>query len=829
MYHPGDEFNDSYQEGDVLGKGLHRRATTLTRKKTFQTRNLTEAPKMRYTKTIKKAKLINGNFVLDCPVPKTLIDTYGLAKNGGSGASREFGFMRYQAVTCGPSNFLSFSFDVRQNMYTPQRPTEILICITMYNEDDVLLGKTLKGVFENIEYLCLLNNSATWGPDAWRKIVVCIVADGRVNLNPRTQALLASLGCYQDGFAKSKINEKNVKAHVYEYTTPVGIHSINDRVHLEPARNPVQLLFCLKEKNAKKINSHRWAFQAFCPLIEPKIVVLLDTGTQPSRKSIYHLWRAFNDENVAGACGEIKAALGPGNRLLLNPLVAAQNFEYKISNILDKPMESAFGFISVLPGAFSAYRYRELLNDDKGKGPLEKYFKGEFLHEGAQPEEDDDEKMLKDRNYEEGGIFTSNMYLAEDRILCYELVAKRKRSNVLRYVKAASAETDVPEALDEWILQRRRWLNGSFFAATYSIVHFHKIWITRHSLLSKLMFQVQFFYQVVSLLVSWFSLGSFFLVFRILTANLGESDMHFSVGKYLAMIFLWLYIGSVVSSFVLSFGNKPRGTKKFYMIIVCVFAVLMAYMIFAAVYLAIYAVKSVVDSPDTITFMYLFKNERFRDLVISLASTYALYFAASFIYGQPAHMFTSFVQYLLLSPAYINVLNIYSFCNINDVSWGTRGEASAKDLGTARISEKSGELVTIAPAFQAEIEDAYTTHLESLNTSPPSVVIIPAARKLRDDDYYAMVRSATVLAWMVTNGILIIIVLQTGGIDALTNGKTTTTNTSNTQIFLTIILWIVAFLAVFRFIGCIVYLLFGAARPLKWRLKARFRKREVLS
>jgi hypothetical protein len=33
---------------------------------------------------------------------------------------------------------------------------------------------------------------------------------------------------------------------------------------------------------------------------------------------------------------------------LLNPLVAAQNFEYKMSNILDKPLESIFGYISVL-------------------------------------------------------------------------------------------------------------------------------------------------------------------------------------------------------------------------------------------------------------------------------------------------------------------------------------------------------------------------------------------------------------------------------------------------------------------------------------------------
>lgn len=62
-------------------------------------------------------------------------------------------------------------------------------------------------------------------------------------------------------------------------------------------------------------------------------------------------------------------------------------------------------------------------------------------------------------------IFTKNMFLAEDRILCFELVAKANDRWTLTYVKPSKAETDVPEGAAELIGQRRRWLNGSFAAS----------------------------------------------------------------------------------------------------------------------------------------------------------------------------------------------------------------------------------------------------------------------------------------------------------------------------------------------------------------------------
>jgi chitin synthase len=45
-------------------------------------------------------------------------------------------------------------------------------------------------------------------------------------------------------------------------------------------------------------------------------------------------------------------------------------------------------------------------------------------------------------------IFKKNMFLAEDRILCFELVAKAGFKWHLTYVKASKGETDVPEGMD---------------------------------------------------------------------------------------------------------------------------------------------------------------------------------------------------------------------------------------------------------------------------------------------------------------------------------------------------------------------------------------------
>ena len=371
--------------------------------------------------TKKEVRLINGELILECKIP-TILYSFLPRRD-----EIEFTHMRYTAVTCDPDDFTLKGYKLRQNIGATARDTELFICVTMYNENEIDFTRTMHGVMRNISHFCSRTKSRTWGKDGWQKIVVCIVSDGRRKVHPRTLDALAAMGVYQDGIAKNLVNQREVTAHVYEYTTQVSLDADLKFKGAEKGIVPCQMIFCLKEKNQKKLNSHRWFFNAFGKALSPNVCILLDVGTKPGPDSLYHLWKAFDtDSSVAGACGEIKAAKGKGWLGLLNPLVASQNFEYKMSNILDKPLESVFGYITVLPGALSAYRYYALQNDVTGHGPLSQYFKGETLHG------------------QDADVFTANMYLAEDRILCWELVAKRDERWVLKYVKSATGETDVP-------------------------------------------------------------------------------------------------------------------------------------------------------------------------------------------------------------------------------------------------------------------------------------------------------------------------------------------------------------------------------------------------
>lgn len=713
----------------------------------------------------RKVKLVQGSVLsLDYPVPSAIQNAIQAQyRSDLEGGSEEFTHMRYTAATCDPNDFtLKNGYNLRPAMYN--RHTELLIAVTGYNEDKVLTARTLHGVMQNIRDIVHLKKSEFWtkGGPAWQKIVVCTIFDGIDPCDKETLDVLATLGVYQDGIMKKDVDGKETVVHIFEYTTQLSV-TPNQQL-IRPNDNdpmsfpPVQMIFCLKQKNSKKINSHRWLFNAFGRILNPEVCILLDAGTRPGPKSLLALWEAFyNDKDLGGACGEIHAMLGRGWKNLLNPLVAAQNFEYKISNILDKPLESSFGYVSVLPGAFSAYRFRAIMGR-----PLEQYFHGD--HTLA--------KQLGKKGIEGMNIFKKNMFLAEDRILCFELVAKAGNKWHLTYVKASKGETDVPEGAPEFISQRRRWLNGSFAATIYALMHFPRFYSSGHSLVRMFFFHIQLIYNIASVTLSWFSLASFWLTTSIIMSMVGtpsatNSNKAFPFGNeatpVINTILQYIYLGFLGLQFILALGNRPKGSKMAYIASFITFAIIQLYIIILTLYLVVRSFTSrnetgvIMDEGAKAFMETFFASSSPGIVIIALAATVGLYFVASFLYMDPWHMFTSFFQYLLMMPSFINVLMIYAFSNWHDVSWGTKGSDKADVLPSAQTKKDDKGKTTIEEFDkpQADIDSQFEATVKRALTP---YVAPPEKNEKTLEDSYKNFRTRLVATWIFSNALLSVII-----------------------------------------------------------------------
>ncbi|KAI3647606.1 hypothetical protein MP228_007827 [Amoeboaphelidium protococcarum] len=740
--------------------------------------------------------------------------------------SDEFSSCYYTPIVHDPEDFSvpEFKYTMRQCMM--QRRTELLIAITMYNESDEFLIRTLDGVLANIRYIydlyrnnrsvaavnmmkdplgstfispqtssatnaAVVRGDVVWRDDPWQKIVLMIISDGRQKCHQRVLEMLQLMGAYHPDSVITKRADptddnqvKDVTCHLFETTTMAVIDQDMYMKGYQKRTVPIQIVFALKEKNQKKLNSHKWLFRSFAPMLNPFACILIDVGTRPKTDdSIYNLWKAF-DRNltVAGACGEITVLMGRGGEYacnLLNPLVAAQNFEYKMSNILDKTLESCFGYISVLPGAFSAYRWEALQDIDADEGPLFSYFKGEDPRGVAA---------------QKGNVFESNMYLAEDRILCLELVAKRNSQWILTYIKDAIAETDVPPTAHEFISQRRRWNNGSMFCSAYAIFNLGRFYSTNHSIMRKLCLTFEMFYSFINLLFGWFGIGNFYLSFYLLTQQTFRQQyvIVFELLRY-------AYWAVIISIFVCGLGNRPQGAKVIYIGSMVVFALVMCYLLTISVLLIIQAWPTSGTS-------WIVNGGTSRDIVLAVASTYGVYFLSSLMYGELIHIVTCIIQYLLLLPSYINTVSVYAYCNINDISWGTKG---ATEMSTTEKKKITQEIMNIdqhecmaPPAVsQNTLDDNYKQIATKFAVRPPKQHI-PRDANSKKEDYYKNFRTWLVLAWILSNGLLIAIISSPLVTNDLAGGGANQQNP-----YVAFLMYFIAVQSLVRLCGCIVYLI----------------------
>jgi cellulose synthase/poly-beta-1,6-N-acetylglucosamine synthase-like glycosyltransferase len=525
-----------------------------------------------------------------------------------------------------------------------------------------------------------------FGDDAWKRICVCVLCDGRVK--GKTQVFTdgrqsSSKGdasgqtwtrpemfqqkvvwwCPPCGTAPSylqscaflqynlwndelvekaveSLGNKKVQLHLFEHLCDDAWMNGDERkVWFDEVQRTtnMHMMLAVKEQNASsKLDSHLWALRALATTLDPTYVFFIDAGTEPQRGSICNMVCALElDEHCAGCCGEIAIAKRTApcdidvgcTEYYTNLVIAAQKFEYKAGHLLDKTLESLCGFIPVLPGAFSGYRWKAIASPSgapHGAGgfgrpsPLAKYFENAWiLHaEGMCPstevetglELQEYKKQVHEKleahfgpehpsifermgkqietsttiqavfncqnipewneiydsegqvctslasvgdqprpvRYEQAGMMKANMFLAEDRILCYELLAARGKKWTMQYVGAAQANVDPVETLNDLLGQRRRWLNGSTVAMMHYLEHFPiDIAKTDHTCLRKLGLCFQYAFTWVTMLSTALLLANFYLT------------VHFALeiafpNSQISAALNWMYTAARLCRFVLS-------------------------------------------------------------------------------------------------------------------------------------------------------------------------------------------------------------------------------------------------------------------------------------
>ena len=374
-------------------------------------------------------------------------------------------------------------------------------------------------------------------------------------------------------------------------------------------------------------------------------------------------------------CGEIVVDKPFAN--LLNGTIAAQHFEYKISNVLDKATESCYGFISVLPGAFSAYRYRAIVGP-----PLDAYFKSLTTPLSTL------------------GPFLGNMYLAEDRILCFELLARKDAQWTMTYVKDARARVDVPTTLVDLLAQRRRWNNGTLFAQLYVLQNWMRIYReSSHSIGRKLALSIQYLVMVLQTALNWFMLGNFYLVcyfvlFRCLESSewkegLGLEPLSVVTSELvtsLKLVFHSCYACTLAIQVMFGLGNKPQHVPLVYTITPVFYKLVLSLISLCTILTLVNHLG--LEEPTTLDNI---NNEGRRvssvfNLWILTGLNILVYILAGVLHCEIHHLVLSFMQYMAYLPIMINILMVYSFCNLQDVSWGTRGLSFSRSYVSSSLT-----------------------------------------------------------------------------------------------------------------------------------------------
>ena len=385
-----------------------------------------------------------------------------------------------------------------------RRNIDGLIGVTLYNECGNAFSVSLASLAAGIEYLL------TRSTQTQMEMTVCFFADGLSNLSASTAKVVQQLDL---GFCPNKsiddemdiyqrnisidelrsIAEQALKDDLDEHWGTVLNGVLGEQQRTKGSRiyqfekqslPTISVLFCIKKNNAGKLDSHWWMYRALGTYLNPKYCFQTDVGTAPDLRAIYNMWQQFeNNDDVAGIASSIAPFAPISHKDLLKQW---QYCNFSKTIFQDWPNEVAFGYLSVIPGQFSALKWQAIADEgyaDSQVRPLDVYFKG----------------------LGELTPYETMLYLAEDRVLCSELATMPEQSWRLDFASKSAVVTDHCSTWSELYKQRKRWHAG-YLACRVDFLSRIPDVILRESntLKDKCQKSVAAIYHATQLLLDWF-------------------------------------------------------------------------------------------------------------------------------------------------------------------------------------------------------------------------------------------------------------------------------------------------------------------------------------
>lgn len=164
-------------------------------------------------------------------------------------------------------------------------------------------------------------------------------------------------------------------------------------------------------------------------------------------------------------------------------------------------------------------------------------------------------------------------------------------------------------------------------------------------------------------------------------------------------------------------------------------------------------------------------------------------------------MFSSFFQYLCLAPSFINVLNVYAFCNLHDVSWGTKGSDKAEALPSVSSSKGKNEDSAVVQDTERMQEDLDAVFKETVTRAVTKLEVKEAREKPSMDDQNRTFRTRLVVFWMLTNAGLAVAIENINGLQSSNESQDEQDLRKKQNFYFAFILFATFGISAVRFIG----------------------------